>query len=200
MATKAVTLKNSNDDTVYPVTDISLVNGGIFADTIAPVEAGEQVETAMIADGAVTAPKIDASLMNSIEKNIMTIAGNYPDTQFSYNTTMQLNTLLDSTGTKLTFESASYGIKIGAGVSKVLVSASAFFSVGAAGYGWFRIDKNGSSTGLEAIAYTAPGSFGTATLCPVVLSVQENDVITVYNLENCRIRGTASYLTVEVIA
>lgn len=63
MATKAVTLKNSNDDTVYPVTDISLVNGGIFADTIAPVEAGEQVETAMIADGAVTSSKLDWSSM-----------------------------------------------------------------------------------------------------------------------------------------
>lgn len=59
MATKAVTLKNSNDDTVYPVTDISLVNGGIFADTIAPVEAGEQVTTNMIADSAVTTAKID---------------------------------------------------------------------------------------------------------------------------------------------
>ena len=62
MATKAVTLKNSNDDTVYPVTDISLVNGGIFADTIAPVEAGEQIETAMIEDGAITAPKLSSAL------------------------------------------------------------------------------------------------------------------------------------------
>lgn len=58
MATKAVTLKNSNDDTVYPVTDVSLVNGGIFADTIAPVEAGEQITTNMIADGAVTVEKL----------------------------------------------------------------------------------------------------------------------------------------------
>ena len=58
MATKAVTLKNTNDDTVYPVTDISLVNGGIFADTIAPVEAGEQITTTMIEDGAVTAAKL----------------------------------------------------------------------------------------------------------------------------------------------
>lgn len=66
MATKAVTLKNSNDDTVYPVTDISLVNGGIFADTIAPVEAGEQVETAMIADGAVTEAKIDYAFVDKL--------------------------------------------------------------------------------------------------------------------------------------
>ncbi len=66
MATKAVTLKNSNDDTVYPVTDVSLVNGGIFADTIAPVEAGEQIETAMIADGAVTEAKIDSALIDEL--------------------------------------------------------------------------------------------------------------------------------------
>ena len=59
MATKAVTLKNSNDDTVYPVTDISLVNGGIYADTIAPTETPDQITTNMIADGAVTRAKYD---------------------------------------------------------------------------------------------------------------------------------------------
>lgn len=42
---KAVTLKNSNDEEVYPVTDISLVNG--------------ELPTARIADGAVTSGKID---------------------------------------------------------------------------------------------------------------------------------------------
>lgn len=42
---KAVTLKNSNDEEVYPVTDISLVNG--------------ELPTARIADGAVTSDKID---------------------------------------------------------------------------------------------------------------------------------------------
>lgn len=42
---KAVTLKNNNDEEVYPVTDISLVNGDITA--------------GRIADGAVTANKID---------------------------------------------------------------------------------------------------------------------------------------------
>ena len=58
MATKAVTLKNSDDDTVYPVTDISLVNGGIYADDVVPTEAADQITTNMIADAAVTAAKL----------------------------------------------------------------------------------------------------------------------------------------------
>lgn len=41
---KAVTLKNSNNEEVYPVTDISLVNGGIHADTIAPAEDMPKVD------------------------------------------------------------------------------------------------------------------------------------------------------------
>ncbi len=42
---KAVTLKNNNNEEVYPVTDLSLVNGNI--------------PTGRIADGAVTSAKID---------------------------------------------------------------------------------------------------------------------------------------------
>ena len=42
---KAVTLKNNNDEEIYPVTDLSLVNGNI--------------PTGRIADGAVTSAKID---------------------------------------------------------------------------------------------------------------------------------------------
>lgn len=44
---KAVTLKNQNNEEVYPVTDISLVNGNIAANRIT--------------DGAVTAAKVDFS-------------------------------------------------------------------------------------------------------------------------------------------
>lgn len=46
---KAVTLKNTNNEEVYPVTDISLVNG--------------TVPTSQIANGAVTNTKIDWSTM-----------------------------------------------------------------------------------------------------------------------------------------
>ena len=51
---KAVTLKNNNDEEVYPVTDISLVNGDISTGRI----ADNAITTDKIADGSVTQDKI----------------------------------------------------------------------------------------------------------------------------------------------
>lgn len=51
---KSVTLKNSNGDTLYPVTDASLINGSLQASQI-PANA---ITTDRISDGAVTADKI----------------------------------------------------------------------------------------------------------------------------------------------
>lgn len=56
---KAVTLKNTNDEEVYPVTDISLVNGDITAGRI----ADGAVTTDKIADSVVTSSKVDWSSM-----------------------------------------------------------------------------------------------------------------------------------------
>lgn len=64
MAT-AVTLKESDGTEIYPVTDISLVNNGIHADTIDVATPVPPVETSMIADGAVTSAKIDWSTVTS---------------------------------------------------------------------------------------------------------------------------------------
>ena len=52
---KAVTLKNNNNEEVYPVTDLSLVNGNISTGRI----ADNAITTPKIADGAVTSDKID---------------------------------------------------------------------------------------------------------------------------------------------
>lgn len=52
---KAVTLKNNNNEEVYPVTDLSLVNGNIPTGRI----ADNAITTSKIADGAVTSDKID---------------------------------------------------------------------------------------------------------------------------------------------
>ena len=61
---KAVTLKNNNDEEVYPVTDLSLVNGNIPTGRI----ADNAITTPKIADGAVTSAKIDwTTLMQSGE-------------------------------------------------------------------------------------------------------------------------------------
>ena len=51
---KAVTLKNNNNEEVYPVTDLSLVNGNIPTGRI----ADNAITTDKIADGAVTQDKI----------------------------------------------------------------------------------------------------------------------------------------------
>lgn len=52
---KSVTLKNSNNEEIYPVTDLSLVNGNIPTGRI----ADNAITTPKIADGAVTSNKID---------------------------------------------------------------------------------------------------------------------------------------------
>ena len=52
---KAVTLKNNNNEEIYPVTDLSLVNGNIPTGRI----ADSAITTPKIADGAVTSDKID---------------------------------------------------------------------------------------------------------------------------------------------
>lgn len=54
---KAVTLKNSSNEEVYPVTDISLVNGDISTGRI----VDSAVTSAKINDSAVTSAKIDWS-------------------------------------------------------------------------------------------------------------------------------------------
>ena len=52
---KAVTLKNNNNEEVYPVTDLSLVNGNIPTGRI----ADNAITTPKIADDSVTSSKID---------------------------------------------------------------------------------------------------------------------------------------------
>ena len=56
---KAVTLKNNNNEEVYPVTDLSLVNGNIPTGRI----ADNAITTPKIADKAVTSAKIDWTTM-----------------------------------------------------------------------------------------------------------------------------------------
>ena len=63
---KAVTLKNNNNEEVYPVTDLSLVNGNIPTGRI----ADSAITTPKIADGAVTSDKVDwATLKCGIVSN-----------------------------------------------------------------------------------------------------------------------------------
>lgn len=57
---KIVTLKNDNDEEVYPVTVAEAVNGGLYADNGTEVTGVvPDVTTSRIEDGAVTSDKID---------------------------------------------------------------------------------------------------------------------------------------------
>lgn len=77
---KAVTLKNNNDEEVYPVTDLSLVNGNIPTGRI----ADNAITTDKIADNAVTSDKIDWATMSprwkvlvASDNNHITVPGGY---------------------------------------------------------------------------------------------------------------------------
>ena len=65
---KAVTLKNNNNEEVYPVTDLSLVNGNIPTGRI----ADNAITTPKIADGAVKSAKIDWTTLKPYWKTVAT--------------------------------------------------------------------------------------------------------------------------------
>ena len=57
---KIVTLKNNNDEEVYPITTAEAVNGGLYADSEGtPSAITADVTTSRIADGAVTSDKLE---------------------------------------------------------------------------------------------------------------------------------------------
>ena len=72
---KAVTLKNNNDEEVYPVTDLSLVNGDIPTGRI----ADNAITTAKIADNAVTSDKIDWTTLDYKTASVNTASNTIVD-------------------------------------------------------------------------------------------------------------------------
>lgn len=68
---KAVTLKNNNDEEVYPVTDISLVNGELPTARI----ADDAITTDKIADEAITSDKIDFTTLAPYWKVVSVVSG-----------------------------------------------------------------------------------------------------------------------------
>lgn len=113
--------------------------------------------------------------------------------------TIVMDAVVSSVGARLTLSNS--GIKIGNDVSKVLISGNVFFDSSGKSYGWVSLRKNNVDTGIQAIASTSNGSYGSVSITPVILEVEENDIITLYNNEsNSNIRGEyATYMTVQVI-
>lgn len=68
---KIVTLKNNNDEEVYPITTAEAVNGGLYADNgIEVTGVIPDVTTSRIADGAVTSDKIDWTTLTPYWKTV----------------------------------------------------------------------------------------------------------------------------------
>lgn len=181
---KAVTLKNANNEEIYPVTSSSLINGSII--------------TSQIADGSITPSKL------SFDRSIITVAGSGGDVYINGTTTISFDNVRNVYGTGLTFDSANHAVVIGAGISKVKVSSSIFYSQTSGGfyYSWYRLYVNGANPATgEFIGMTnVNASYGTAALAPALVDVSEGDKITLMNIDRGTIRGVDSYMTVEVVA
>lgn len=119
---------------------------------------------------------------------------------------LNLPTLSGNTAGSMLSQSGG-GIKIGAGVDRVLVSAAAFVYASAVGNGyvWFGIHRvRGSAFAEQAVGLSVTNSgvgYTSVSIPPRIVDVQEGDIIKLrkYNTESFTLRGGAStYLTVEV--
>lgn len=136
--------------------------------------------------------------------SIITVAGSGGDTYINGTTTISFDNVRSVYGTGLTFDSTNHAVVIGAGISKVKISSSIFYTQTAGGfyYSWYRLYVNGANpTTGEFIGMTnVNASYGTASLAPALVDVSEGDKITLMNIDRGTIRGIDSYMTVEVVA
>ena len=142
-------------------------------------------------------------------KNIITV-GLASDTTSTSIEKLNLSTVLSSIGNKLTWDSANKGIKIGAGISKVKVSANCIQIVKKDGlYGCY-ITKNGTklvsavNVGFNYITITE--QLWQTSLQPVLIDVTEGDYIylvgyteTTSAITYRAYEGRSTNLTVEVV-
>lgn len=97
---KIVTLKNSSNEEVYPVTVAEAVNGGLYADNGTEVtEVAPDVTTSRIEDGAVTAAKIDFSTIGALNYSTSetTTGGTWVDGSPIYQKTIPCGALPNAT-------------------------------------------------------------------------------------------------------
>lgn len=146
--------------------------------------------------------------MNHDEARIlaMTVAAPSGETTVSGQTMLNLSSLLGNTAGSLLTQSGG-GIKIGAGISSIMVSASLFAYANAVGNGyvWASICRvRGSDWTEHAVALSVTNAgvgYVSVNIPPLLLSVQEGDIIKLrkLNTEAMQIRGLGNtWLTVEV--
>lgn len=143
-------------------------------------------------------------------RNILTYSLNADITSLTTNAyTKAAMTTASATGTRLTANNGD--IVVGAGVSKLLVSAQvAFTATSTAGVRHIRIIKNNTVTSSGTMAWmkaTIPaGANYILTLPPVLINVSENDTISLYyntpksdDQINGTTTGAMTFLTADVV-
>lgn len=144
--------------------------------------------------------RIDQLLENKLKERKVATAFISNNISYSANSKIAFDQLRTSTD-KLTLSSG--GIRIGKGITQILVSAQAFSnpSNNNTGYFWTVIKQN--STTVSTSISNPSTWFTTANHSPVLLDVTEGDIIYLYDTGSTStgtIRGgTNTYLTIEVI-
>ena len=144
----------------------------------------------------------DSIQLSKISRSIITIKGTAEYTT-NNNSIVNLNAIAASEGSGLSH--SSQAILIGAGVSKILVSANLFIKTTTpASYAWGTLKKNNTSIGCHAIA-NATGNFATLSFSPYLLDVSPGDRISLEFFDApgggaVLIRGAHSWLTAQVVA
>ena len=154
---KAVTLKNNNNEEVYPVTDLSLVNGNIPTGRI----ADNAITTPKIADGAVTSDKIDwTALMQSGEWVLVdsaSLSSNTAGTSF-------LNVTVP---TALQGANVEYKLVIGAEFLASSFPSYPFLNCRKSDGTWSYGDKDFSYIRTAGVGNTSPGIYTATKVNPL---------------------------------
>ena len=151
---------------------------------------------------------INSNITNLQEKNIVTLSLHSNFTVQTTNEYLPLNLDFDTKiGNKLVFESG--GIKIGAGVSKILVSAQLSFDSKSTRNTHLRIAKNNNSSTDNVLAWRygnfSNGDVGNLTVSTVLVNVQEGDLLNLYyycaagDIINGNAYGKRTNMTVMVV-
>ena len=154
---KAVTLKNNNNEEVYPVTDLSLVNGNIPTGRI----ADNAITTPKIADGAVTSNKIDwTTLMQSGEWVLVDNASLSSDTNAKYFINVVVPTALQGANVE-------YKLTIGAEFLASQFPTYPYLNCRKSNGNWDHGDKDFSYIRTAGVGNTAPGIYTATKVNPL---------------------------------
>lgn len=154
---KAVTLKNNNNEEVYPVTDLSLVNGNIPTGRI----ADNAVTSAKIANGAVTSAKIDwAKLMESGEWVLVDSASLSSDTAGTSFLNVEVPTALQGANVE-------YRLTIGAEFLASKFPSYPYLNCRKSNGDWSHGDKDFSYIRTAGVGNTSPGIYTATKVNPL---------------------------------